>query len=194
MITIEPPGSTSTDADTRAAWGLSRIGLARFANKAQAAVGLIGQVEILLTRDATLRRLNREYRAKDKPTDVLSFPASSEFSGGHAGDLAISLQTAKRQAAEHGHTLSDEVRILLLHGFLHLAGMDHEVDKGQMATRESELRQLLKLPVSLIERAHQAPKPRNSHFGTVQKGLKTALKRPLRPLNRSKNDANLEIR
>jgi probable rRNA maturation factor len=153
MITIEPPRSTAAHADGWTAWGLSRSGLSRFANKAQAAVGLEGEVDILLAGDATLRRLNREFRAKDKPTDVLSFPAAAEFANGHAGDLAISLQTAQRQADEHGHSLRDEVRVLLLHGLLHLAGMDHETDKGQMARREAELRAQLKLPVGLIGRA-----------------------------------------
>jgi probable rRNA maturation factor len=156
MITIEPPRNTAAHADGWAAWGLSRLALTRFANKAQAVVGLDGEVEILLAGDATLRRLNREYRSKDKATDVLSFPAPQEFGGGHAGDLAISLQTAQRQALEHGHELGEEVRILLLHGFLHLAGMDHEADKGEMAEREAELRVALKLPVGLIGRAAKA--------------------------------------
>ena len=128
------------------------MGLARFAKRAQAVVRLEGAVEILLAGDATLQRLNRHFRGKDKATDVLSFPAAKEFGEGHAGDLAISLQTAQRQAEEHGHSLDDEVRVLLLHGLLHLAGMDHEVDAGEMAAREAELRITLKLPVGLIGR------------------------------------------
>ncbi len=107
---------------------------------------------MLLTSDATLRRLNREFRGKDKATDVLSFPAAHEAGNEHAGDLAISLQTAARQARTQGHTLNDEVRVLLLHGLLHLAGMDHEADKGEMAAREAELRAELRLPVGLIAR------------------------------------------
>jgi probable rRNA maturation factor len=70
----------------------------------------------------------------------------------HGGDLAISLDTAKRQAEEHGHTLRDEVRVLLLHGLLHLSGMDHETDRGEMALRESVLRAKLRLPNGLIAR------------------------------------------
>jgi probable rRNA maturation factor len=155
MITIEPPRSTVAHADGWAAWGLSRLALTRFANRAQAAVGLAGEVEILLAGDATLRRLNRDFRAKDKPTDVLSFPALEGFGDGHAGDLAISLQTAQRQATEHGHTLAEEVRVLLLHGFLHLAGMDHETDSGEMEARETILRKALKLPPGLIDRTHK---------------------------------------
>jgi probable rRNA maturation factor len=119
---------------------------------AQAAVGLEGEVDVLLAGDRTLRRLNRGYRGKDKATDVLSFPAAAELAGDHGGDLAISLDTAKRQAEEHGHSLRDEVRVLLLHGLLHLSGMDHETDRGEMAERESELRAKLRLPNGLIAR------------------------------------------
>lgn len=121
-------------------------------NKARAAVGLAGSVDVLLTSDAVLKRLNQTFRGKNKATDVLSFPAAEEAEG-LAGDLAVSLDRAAVQAAEHGHSLRDEVRILLLHGLLHLAGEDHETDDGQMAAREAGLRRELKLPVGLIERA-----------------------------------------
>jgi probable rRNA maturation factor len=126
-------------------------------------VGLEGEVEVLLAGDRTLRRLNRTYRGKDKATDVLSFPSygfapAAELTGVHGGDLAISLDTAKRQAEEHGHTLRDEVRILLLHGLLHLSGMDHETDRGEMALRESVLRATLRLPNGLIARVEGLPK------------------------------------
>jgi probable rRNA maturation factor len=127
---------------------------------AQGAVGLVGEVEVLLAGDRTLRRLNRTYRGKDKATDVLSFPAAEELAGAYGGDLAISLDTAKRQAAEHGHTLRDEVRVLLLHGLLHLSGMDHEVDGGEMALREGELRGRLRLPNGLIARVEGKAKAR----------------------------------
>lgn len=107
---------------------------------------------MLLTSDEEIRRLNRTFRKKNKATDVLSFPAPKELAGEHDGDLAISVDTAARQAESFGHTLNDEVKILLLHGLLHLAGMDHEVDSGEMAAKEAELRAELKLPISLIER------------------------------------------
>jgi probable rRNA maturation factor len=168
MITIEPPRSTAANADGWAAWGLSRLALTRFANRAQEAVGLEGDVEILLAGDATLRRLNRDFRAKDKPTDVLSFPAPSDFVGTHVGDLAISLQTAQRQATEHGHTLADEVRVLLLHGLLHLSGMDHETDSGEMEARETNLRKSLKLASGLIDRT-QTPLKAKKHLKPPQK-------------------------
>lgn len=115
---------------------------------------------MLLTSDEEIRRLNRTFRKKNKATDVLSFPAPEDLAEEHAGDLAISIDTAARQAESFGHSLNDEVKILLLHGLLHLAGMDHEVDSGEMADRETELRLELKLPVTLIERA-TTPRPRS---------------------------------
>lgn len=126
--------------------------MTRFLGRARETVGLVGEVDVLLTSDAEIKRLNRIFRGKNKPTDVLSFPAPQEIAGQHAGDLAISLDTAARQAESFGHSLADEVRILLLHGLLHLAGMDHEMDSGEMAAREAELRRELRLPVTLIER------------------------------------------
>jgi probable rRNA maturation factor len=152
MITIEPPRELADGLDAWRAVGLSRAGLSGFLRRAQEAVGLEGEVEVLLAGDRTLRRLNREFRGKNKATDVLSFPAMAEMAGVFAGDLAISLETAGRQAAEHGHSLRDEVRVLLLHGLLHLSGMDHEVDEGEMAEREGLLRAKLRLPSGLIAR------------------------------------------
>jgi probable rRNA maturation factor len=150
MITIEPPRGMDKDA------GLGRAALLKFLRLARAAVGLEGEVHVLLADDVTLRRLNRQFRGKDKATDVLSFPADAQgvFHGEKklAGDLAISVETAARQAKRFGHTLKDEVRVLLLHGLLHLAGFDHEQDEGQMAVRERELRSELGLPGGLIER------------------------------------------
>ena len=112
--------------------------LGRFLTEAQAAVGLRGQVTVLLTTDAAIRRLNRRFRGKNKATDVLSFPADTTAPGPEkiAGDLAISVPTALRQAAGQGHSLSTEIKVLILHGLLHLAGYDHEADSGQMERRE----------------------------------------------------------
>jgi len=115
-------------------------------------VGIEGEVHVLLAGDATLRRLNRQFRGKNVATDVLSFPAV-ESGAGVAGDLAISLETAARQAKQFGHSLRDEVRVLLLHGVLHLAGFDHERDAGEMAAREAELRRELRVETGLIARA-----------------------------------------
>ena len=155
MMTLEPPRGIAIDTSDAEIWrvlGLSRSGLSRFLHTAQVAVGLSGEVDVLLAEDRTLRRLNREFRGLDKATDVLSFPAAAEIADDFAGDLAISLDTARRQAKTQGHTLRDEVRVLLLHGLLHLQGMDHEVDNGEMAAREAVLRTRLRLPNSLIAR------------------------------------------
>jgi probable rRNA maturation factor len=158
MITIEPPSTASIPASALAT--LSKSGLTRFLNRAREAVGLTGEVEVLLTSDAELKRLNRTFRGKNKATDVLSFPTPPEIAHEHAGDLAISLETAARQAALYGHPLRDEIRILLLHGLLHLHGLDHETDKGQMAARETTLRTELRLPVTLIDRVETPTKRR----------------------------------
>ena len=152
MITIEPPSTRSIPSAP------AKSGLTRFLRRAREAVGLVGEVEVLLTSDTEIKRLNRDFRGKNKPTDVLSFPAPEEIAGQHAGDLAISLDTAARQAESFGHSLGDEVRVLMLHGLLHLKGMDHEVDSGEMAAREAELRRELKLPATLIERVSRPAK------------------------------------
>jgi probable rRNA maturation factor len=127
----------------------TRQTLLKHLRASQAAVGLRGEVAVLLTTDDGIRGLNRRFRKKNKATDVLSFPAEGS---GIAGDLAISVETAARQAAEHGHALGVELRVLMLHGLLHLKGMDHEADNGAMARREARLRTQLKLPLGLIER------------------------------------------
>jgi probable rRNA maturation factor len=129
----------------------SKPTLTRYLREAQAAVGLRGEVSVLLTTDAGIRGLNKRFRKKDKATDVLSFPVEAGF--GMAGDLAISVEMAARQAAEQRHRLSVELRVLMLHGLLHLAGLDHERDNGEMALKERRLRAKLGLPLGLIERA-----------------------------------------
>jgi probable rRNA maturation factor len=130
--------------------------LLRFLRRATDATGLAGEVSVLLTGDTALRALNRKYRHKDKATDVLSFPAA-ETAEGVAGDLAISLETALLQARERGHTLEMEIKVLLLHGLLHLAGYDHEADNGTMHRKEARLRRELGLNSGLIERAYGKP-------------------------------------
>ena len=129
--------------------------LAGFLSKAQDAVRLRGQVTVLLTSDAALRDLNRRFRHKNKPTDVLSFPSTNPASGAEkiAGDVAISVETARRQSVEQGHALATEIKVLILHGLLHLAGYDHETDTGKMLRRERTLRAQLGLPQGLIERS-----------------------------------------
>jgi len=97
-------------------------------------------VGIRFAGDATVRRLNREFRGKDKATDVLSFPGEESPEGRHLGDIVISIPTAERQARERGATLEEEVKLLLLHGVLHCLGHDHETDQGEMERLESRLR------------------------------------------------------
>ena len=132
--------------------GVSAATLGRFAGRAQRAAGLRGRVSILVTSSAELRRLNRRYRRKNKPTDVLSFPAAGN---GVAGDIAISAELAARSARRFGHSAAAEVKILILHGLLHLAGLDHDHprDRGRMSRREEKLRRRLGLPGSLILRS-----------------------------------------
>ena len=155
--------------------------LSRFLAAAQQAVRLRGQVTVLLTTDAAIRRLNRQFRGKNKATDVLSFPASGVGAEGVAGDLAISVTTALGQAAEQGHSLATEIKVLVLHGLLHLAGYDHEVDDGKMARRERVLRAKLRLPQGLIERAaekHSAGAKARIHSGDMIVGVKTPTYQP----------------
>jgi probable rRNA maturation factor len=131
--------------------GVSRRSLNGFANRLVSEVSRGRTYNCLLTKDSKLRRLNREFRKKDRATDVLSFPAAS--SNGFLGDIAISYPRAQRQAAEYGHSVQTEIEILMLHGVLHLLGMDHETDRGQMARAENKWRAALGLPRGLIGRA-----------------------------------------
>jgi len=114
----------------------------------------------LLTDDRELRRLNRQFLGRDYPADVLSFPTHRTSTKRYVpagatpslGELAISVQRAAAQARDFGHSVEDEIRILMLHGVLHLAGMDHESDHGRMARAETAWRKKLGLPAGLIER------------------------------------------
>lgn len=164
----QPPGSPtkkgSSSPESRKAERDARLPsvrtLRRFLHEAQAAVRLKGLVSVLLTTDKKIKTLNRDFRRKNKPTDVLSFPAAIISRGEVAGDLAISVETALRQSREHGHPLATELKVLILHGLLHLAGYDHETDQGEMARRERTLRAKLKLRLGLIERTHIANQPK----------------------------------
>ena len=143
---------------------LPRRELARFLREAAERVRLPGAVTVLLTTDARMQALNREFRRKNKPTDVLSFSPAEPLEGSDetGGDLAISLDIARAQAAELGHSIADEVKILMLHGLLHLVGYDHEQDQGRMARKEARLRRELGLPVGLIQRTTTAAPARKA--------------------------------
>jgi probable rRNA maturation factor len=145
---------------------LRRAPIERFARTLQKEVARSRLFDTLVTGDAELRRLNRDFRGKDYTTDVLSFPAKPypseprrllseprpSGSGPFLGDIAISLGRARAQAREFGHAIEQEVQILMLHGVLHLMGHDHETDSGAMARAEKRWRSKLGLPNGLIER------------------------------------------
>lgn len=111
----------------------------------------VGSVCVALVSDARIRALNHRYRGTDKSTDVLSFPSGP---GGDPslGDIVIATGVARRQARAARHAFGTELRVLALHGLLHLLGYDHETDGGQMARLEARLRRRLGLPAGLIER------------------------------------------
>jgi probable rRNA maturation factor len=151
---------TAVDDDARArqARGLGSW-LARSAPKSAR-----GEVTVAIVADAKMRALNRQFRGKDAVTDVLSFPAGSEKTRPtrvgrvlsdppFLGEIVIARGVARRQAKALGHPLATELRILALHGLLHLLGYDHEADKGQMARAEARLRRRAGLPVGLIARS-----------------------------------------
>ncbi len=133
--------------------GLARQEIRAFARRLTARVAPGQAFCCLITGDQELRRLNRVFRKKDYSTDVLSFPAAEP--DGTLGDIAISFETARQQAAEHGHDVAHEICILMLHGLLHLLGLDHETDRGRMARAEKEWRSVLRLPPALTERVRQ---------------------------------------
>ena len=162
MITV-----AVVDADGRPA---AAPGLARWLGRV-APARAAGSVTIALVSDARMRALNRQYRKKNYATDVLSFAEARlrPARGGGAlraqknadrprqdtgalGDIVIASGVAARQAREHGHPLTVELRILALHGLLHLLGYDHETDNGQMAELEQRLRRKGGLHQGLTER------------------------------------------
>ena len=158
--------------------GLSEGSLSRFVMRARRESRLRGRVNVLVTGSAAMRTLNARFRGKNRPTDVLSFPsfpsgqAPSSAKRGFAGEIAISADIAAQNAARLGHSVASEVKVLALHGILHLAGMDHEHDNGQMARKEAKLRRVLRLPATLTERAGAANKAASSRG--PRKGGRTA--------------------
>ena len=142
--------------------GLSSSTLERFVLRARRAVRLRNPVNVLVTSSAELRSFNQRFRGANKATDVLSFPAPAATrrqAKSVAGEVAISADIARDNAGRLGHSVADEVKILALHGILHLAGFDHEHDNGEMARKESRLRRQLKLEGGLIERTQARGRP-----------------------------------
>lgn len=133
---------------------LTRPNLEAFVWRVRRALKLRGLVNVLVTNSAEVRTLNRRFRGKNQTTDVLSFPMLplGKCRRNLAGDIAISGEVAAQNAARLGHSPAVEVKILTLHGILHLAGFDHESDSGEMARVELIMRRRFRLPTALIER------------------------------------------
>jgi probable rRNA maturation factor len=119
---------------------LSRASIAAFVERVLRAARAKGieEVSIAFVSDSAMRRLNRQYRHRDKTTDVLTFP-------GESPDIVISLDQARRQAIVEKHSLATEVRYLILHGVLHALGYDHETDRGEMNALELRVRRIVGL-------------------------------------------------
>jgi probable rRNA maturation factor len=139
---MEPPGNLRVVLLNRQRRRrVSRPRLERVLAGAADALGVSGEIAVVLAGDRMLRRLNRDYRGKDKPTDVLSFRGDGGEAG--LGDVVISVDTAERNARGLGRTLPEELDVLALHGFLHVLGHDHETDDGTMDRLERRLRRRL---------------------------------------------------
>jgi probable rRNA maturation factor len=122
--------------------------------KAARSIKVTGEVALVFAGDGLLHRLNRDYRFKDKPTDVLSFESQGEDMG--LGDIFISVETARANAKRFSRTLDHELEILALHGFLHVLGYDHETDNGEMEAIERRLRARLLARADTSARADRA--------------------------------------
>lgn len=144
-----------------------------------------GEVTVALVTDARIRRLNAVFRGVDAATDVLSFPAGPEpagalpgsrpagapaTTGSYLGDIAIARGVARRQAQAEGHGLRTELRVLALHGLLHLLGYDHEGDQGRMRRVEERLRRRAGLPAGLTARGETGqPGARRPRRGSMKR-------------------------
>jgi probable rRNA maturation factor len=136
----------------RKRWKDVRSGpLQAFAERLSEEVGKGDDFACVITTAEELAELNERFRGKVESTDVLSFPAPA--GGEYVGDLAISLPHARTQAKEFGHSVMEEIQVLMLHGMLHLVGMDHETDGGAMRRAETRWRKHFGLPAGLIARA-----------------------------------------
>jgi probable rRNA maturation factor len=150
MFTREQTTLLFHSATPGLARAFSRRAARAFARRLEAEVTGGRPFTCLIAGDSQLRRLNRDFLNNDYATDVLSFPSRQTL--GFLGDIAISFQHARRQAAEYGHGVGQEIEILMLHGVLHLLGMDHERDGGRMARAENKWRAFFGLPRCLIRR------------------------------------------
>jgi probable rRNA maturation factor len=115
------------------------------------------EIELIITDNEKIQELNREYRHKDKPTDVLSFPLETPFTEQSLfdvplGSIVISADYVREKAKAFSHSEQDELKLLFIHGLLHLMGYDHETDDGEMRQKEREVIEAFGLPSSLIIR------------------------------------------
>jgi len=138
---------TNVEVTGAAVARFSRREMAAFVRRVLIALDVddINEVSIAVIDDDAMRTLNRQFRRKNKTTDVLTFPADASDADPHAkgrplGDIVISIDQARRQAADQRHSLATEVRYLILHGILHALGYDHETDQGEMNALEVEVR------------------------------------------------------
>jgi probable rRNA maturation factor len=138
----ESPGELSVVLVSRQRrWRVDRPRLRGLLCRAAVALGVSGEVALVLMADRAMRDLSRRFRNVDRPTDVLSFPGAGGEAG--LGDIVISVETADRNARDRGHPLAVELDVLALHGFLHVLGHDHERDDGSMDRLERRLRRRL---------------------------------------------------
>ena len=143
---------TNVEVTGAAVARFSRREIAQFARKVLIALDNLGhisaeisEVSIAIVDDDAMRNLNRKFRKKNKTTDVLTFPADDsdadpQAKGRPLGDIVISIDQARRQAADQKHSIATEIRYLILHGIIHALGYDHETDKGEMNALEAEVR------------------------------------------------------
>jgi probable rRNA maturation factor len=132
--------------------GITEQALNRFVLRARRAAHVRGQIHVLVVSNRRMKSLNWQFRGKNNSTDVLSFPAIAEVARDFAGDIVISADIAGANARNLHHRLAHELKVLILHGVLHLSGHDHESDNGEMARKEARLRKQLNLRDGLIER------------------------------------------
>jgi probable rRNA maturation factor len=139
---VSPPVSSKVALSGASRWkALHASGLSSWMEELVAALAPeFDSVGVRFAGDLTVRRMNRDFRGKDRTTDVLSFPGEETPEGRHLGDIVISVPTAERQAASRGAALEQEIKLLLLHGVLHCLGHDHETDAGEMERLEGRLR------------------------------------------------------
>jgi probable rRNA maturation factor len=147
-VSVRRRGPGRLAVDVVSAGGVRAPGLGRWLAEVAPARAR-GSLAVAIVPDARIRALNRQYRRTDAPTDVLSFPSDER---GYLGDVVIAAGVARRQARAAGHSLQTELRVLALHGLLHLLGYDHEHDEGRMARVERRLRRRGGLAEGLIER------------------------------------------